>query len=198
LKRQLEWYRELIHTHKAAPSATYLAASGVGNDKLLPGPAGDRRPLGPGSRTLNQTPDPGVGPAAPPRRPSARSCGWAGHQRRSEHSDEAWQLLKWLTTDPGQRVFALKALTGDVSTAEELQKEQDPYWSIFLAEVPHQALLDDGTTPFYTTCVDIPASSLMGKLFQETGATLDIQAELDKLAADADKCLAESKIEPMP
>jgi hypothetical protein len=35
----------------------------------------------------------------------------------------------------------------------------------------------------------------MGKLFQDAGATMDIQAELDKLAADADKCLAESTIE---
>lgn len=51
------------------------------------------------------------------------------------------------------------------------------------------------TTPFYTTCVDIPASELMGKIFQDEGATLDIKTELDKLSTSADKCLAESKIE---
>jgi hypothetical protein len=72
---------------------------------------------------------------------------------------------------------------------------KDPYWSVFLAEVPFQDRLDDMTTPFYTTCVDIPASKVLGKLFQEDGATMDIKAELDKLAAEADKCLAESKIE---
>jgi len=49
------------------------------------------------------------------------------------------------------------------------------------------------TTPFYTTCVDIPASQLLGKLLQESGANLDIKAELDKLVAQADKCLAESE-----
>ena len=124
------------------------------------------------------------------------SCGWAGASTpTARHPDEAWQLLKWLTTDPGQRVFALKALTGDMSAAEELQQAKDPYWKVFLAEVPYQGRLDDMTTPFYTTCVDIPASELMGKMFQESGVNLDIQAELDKLAADADKCLAKSTIE---
>jgi hypothetical protein len=43
--------------------------------------------------------------------------------------------------------------------------------------------------------VDIPASKLLAKLFGDDGPTLDIKAELTQLAADADKCLAESKIE---
>ena len=120
--------------------------------------------------------------------------GW-GINSNCKTPDQAWQLLKWLTTDPGQRVFALKALTGDISVAAELQQADDPYWSIFLAEVPYQGRLDDMTSPFYTTCVDIPASDVMGKIFQDEGATLDIKTELDTLAANADKCLAESVIE---
>lgn len=120
--------------------------------------------------------------------------GW-GINSNCKTPDQAWQLLKWLTTDPGQRVFALKAMTGDKSVAEELQQADDPYWSVYLAEVPYQGRLDDMTTPFYTTCVDIPASELMGKVFADDGVNLDIKAELDKLAEQADKCLAESKIE---
>lgn len=199
-----EWYRELIHTNYAAPSATYLTASGVGNDKLFTqgqlAIAGTY--WGPWFQdTFNQTPDLKWSVVPLPTGPGGHFgaimwMGW-GINAKSEHPDEAWQLLKWLTTDPGQRVFALKALTGDKSTAAELQQEKDPYWSVFLAEVPYQATLDDGLSPFYTTCVDIPASTLMGKLFQEGGATMDIQAELDALAAEADKCLAESKIEPL-
>jgi hypothetical protein len=104
-------------------------------------------------------------------------------------------LLKWLTTDPGQQVFALKAMTGDKATAAALKLDKDPYWQVFLAEVPFQDLLDDMTSPFYTTCVDIPASKLMGKVFQDNGKTLDIKTELDKLAAEADKCLVESKLQ---
>jgi multiple sugar transport system substrate-binding protein len=200
-----EWYRDAIHKYHVAPSATYLTAAGVANDKLFSQSelaiAGTY--WGPWFQdTFNQTPDLKWTVVPLPTGPGGHYgaimwMGW-GINAKSEHPDEAWQLLKWLTTDPGQRVFALKALTGDKSTAAELQQEKDPYWSVFLAEVPHQAVLDDGTTPFYTTCVDIPASTLMGKLFQEGGATMDIQAELDKLAADADKCLAESKIEKLP
>ena len=199
-----EWYRDLIHKYKVAPSATYLTSSGVGNDKLFTqgqlAIAGTF--WGPWFQdTFNQTPD--LKWTVVPL-PTGSGGHWAaimwmgwGINARSEHPDEAWQLLKWLTTDPGQRVFALKALTGDVSTAAELQQEKDPYWSVFLAEVPHQAVLDDGLSPFYTTCVDIPASELMGKLFQESGATMDIKADLDTLAANADKCLAETKIEKL-
>jgi len=197
-----EWYRDLIHKYHAAPSATYLAASNVGNDKLFTqgqlAIAGTF--WGPWFQdTFNQEPNLkwSVGPL--PTGPGGHEAaimwmGW-GINANSKNPEEAWQLLKWLTTEPGQRVFAAKALTGDIAVAAELQKEKDPYWGAFLAEVPYQGRLDDMTTPFYTTCVDIPASTLIGKLFQEAGATMDIKAELDKLAADADKCLAESKIE---
>ena len=119
--------------------------------------------------------------------------GW-GINSKSPHFDQAWQLLKWLTTSPGQQVFALKALTGDKSVASSLELEKDPYWSTFLAEVPYQDHLDDMTTPFYTTCVDIPAGKLLGKLYQETAPKLNIKNELDKFAADADACLANSHL----
>jgi multiple sugar transport system substrate-binding protein len=199
-----EWYRDMIHTSQVAPSATNLTASGVGNDKLFTqgqlAIAGTY--WGPWFQdTFNQTPGLKWTVVPLPTGPGGHFgaimwMGW-GINAKSAHPDQAWQLLKWLTTDPGQRVFALKALTGDQSTAAELQQEKDPYWSVFLAEVPHQAILDDGTSPFYTTCVDTPASTLLGKMFQDSGKTMDVKAELDKLAADADKCLAESKIEKM-
>ena len=199
-----EWYRDLIHKHHVAPTANYLAASGVSNDKLFTQGqlAISGSFWGPWYQDVfNGTPDLKWTAVPLPTGPGGHWgaimwMGW-GINGRSEHPDEAWQLLKWLTTDPGQRVFALKALTGDISTAAELQKEKDPFFGVFLAEVPYQAVLDDGLSPFYTTCVDIPASTSIGKLFAETGPTLDIKAELDKLAADADKCLAESKIEPL-
>ena len=194
------WYRDLIHKYHVAPTATYLAASNVGNDKLFSqgqlAIAGTY--WGPWFQdTFNQTPDLKWTVAPLPTGPGGHKAaimwmGW-GISAKSKNPDQAWELLKWLTTEPGQRVFALKALTGDKGTAAELQKEKDPYWSVFLAEVPYQDRLDDMTSPYYTTCVDIPASKLMGRLFQEDGARLDIKAELDKLVAEADKCLAESK-----
>jgi len=196
------WYRDAIHKHHVAPSATYLASTGVGNDKMF-----SQNQLaiagtywGPWFQdTFNKTPDLKWAVIPLPTGPGGHHAaimwmGW-GINSKSKHPAEAWQLLKWLTTEPGQRVFALKAMTGHIKVAAELQQSKDPYWSVFLAEVPFQDRLDYMTTPFYTTCVDIPASKVLGKLFQEDGATMDIKAELDKLAAEADKCLAESKIE---
>jgi multiple sugar transport system substrate-binding protein len=197
-----EWYRDFIHTYHVAPSASYLTATNIGNDKLFTqgqlAIAGSY--WGPWFQdTFNQEPNLKWSAIPLPTGPGGHEAaimwmGW-GINANSKNPNQAWQLLKWLTTEPGQRVFAAKALTGDKAVAVELQKEEDPYWKVFLAEVPFQGRLDDMTTPFYTTCVDIPASTLMGKLFQDAGATMDIQAELDKLAADADKCLAESTIE---
>ena len=197
-----EWYQDFVHSSGAAPNATYMAATNVGNDQMFSDGmlaiAGSY--WGPWFQDVfNQAPDLSWQVVPLPTGPGGHEAaimwmGW-GINANSEHPEEAWQLLKWLTTEPGQRVFALKALTGHIGTAEELQKADDPYWSVFLAEVPYQGRLDDMTTPFYTTCVDIPASELIGKLFQEGGADMDIQAELDAFVIEADKCLAESTIE---
>jgi multiple sugar transport system substrate-binding protein len=197
-----EWYRDLIHKHHVAPDATYLAASNFNHTDMFSGGqlaiAGSF--WGPWYQdTFNAAPDLKWAAISLPTGPGGHKAaimwmGW-GINANSKNPKAAWELLKWLTTEPGQRVFALKALTGDAKVAAELQQEKDPYWGIFLGEVPHQDRLDDGTTPFYTTCVDTPASQLMGRLFQESGATLDIQAELDELAAEADRCLAESMVE---
>jgi multiple sugar transport system substrate-binding protein len=195
-------YRDLIHKYHVAPSASFLGASGVTNDKLF----SDGKLAVSGSfwgpwfqDTFNKAPNLKWTAIALPTGPGGHHAaimwmGW-GINSKSKNPDQAWQLLKWLTTGPGQQVFALKAMTGDKATAASLQQEKDPYWQVFLAEVPFQDQLDDMTTPFYTTCVDIPASKVMGKVFQDTGKTLNIKPELDKLAAEADKCLAESTLQ---
>jgi multiple sugar transport system substrate-binding protein len=197
-----EWYRDFVHNSGATADATIMAATNVPFQDMFTG--GTLAILssyhGPWWQDVfNEAPDLSWAVVPLPTGPGGHEAaimwmGW-GINVNSENPEEAWQLLKWLTTEPGQRVFALKALTGHIGSAEELQKEDDPYWSVFLAEVPYQGRLDDMTTPFYTTCVDIPASELMGKLFQEGGAEMDIQAELDAFVAEADQCLAESTIE---
>jgi ABC-type glycerol-3-phosphate transport system substrate-binding protein len=197
-----EWFRDFIHKEHAAPGASYMAAIEQGFSDLF---ANNKLAIagsywGPWFQdTFNKAENLKWAVVPLPTGPGGHEAAimWMGWGINSNCStpDEAWQLLKWLTTDPGQRVFALKAMTGDKSVAAELQQEKDPYWSVYLAEVPFQGRLDDMTTPFYTTCVDIPASELMGKIFADEGVDLDIQAELDKLAESADKCLAESTIE---
>jgi multiple sugar transport system substrate-binding protein len=196
------WYRDLIHKYKVAPSASFLAAGGITNDKLF----SDGKLAISGSfwgpwyqDTFNKAKDLKWQAVPLPTGPGGHHAaimwmGW-GISSTSKHPQEAWELLKWLTTEPGQQVFALKAMTGDIKTANTLPALKDPYWAVFMAEAPYQDQLDDMLTPFYTTCVDINASKLMGKVFQDGGASLDLKAELDALAATADKCLNESTLQ---
>ncbi len=196
------WYSDLIHKYKVAPGASFLTASGISNDKLFSegkvAVAGSY--WGPWFQdTFNKAADLQWSAIPLPTGPGGHKgaimwMGW-GINAESKYPAEAWQLLKWLTTEPGQQVFALKAMTGDIKTATTLPALKDPYWDVFMKEAPFQDQLDDMSTPFYTTCVDIPASKLMGKMFQDGGAKLDLQVELDALAAAADKCLKESTIQ---
>ncbi len=196
------WHRDLIHKHKVAPTASYLGASGVTNDKLFSEGklAVSGSYWGPWYQdTFNKAANLQWQAVPLPTGPGGHKAaimwmGW-GINAKSAHPDEAWELLKWLTTEPGQQVFALKAMTGDIKTAETLPALKDPYWDVFMKEAPFQDQLDDMTTPFYTTCVDTPASKLMSKVFQDGGDKLDLKAELDALAAAADKCLKESTIQ---
>jgi multiple sugar transport system substrate-binding protein len=197
-----QWFHDVVHQYKVVPGASYLTAGGITNDKLF----SDGKLAISGSYwgpwyqdVFNKAPGLQWTVVPPPSGPGGHHgaimwMGW-GISSTSEHPNEAWQLLKWLTTEPGQQVFALKALTGDIKTATTLPALKDPYWAVFLKEAEFQDQLDDMTTPFYTTCVDIPASKVMGRVFQDTGADIDLKAELDALAAEADQCLKESTIE---
>ena len=117
--------------------------------------------------------------------------GW-GINANTEHPEEAWALLKFLTTEPGQRVFALKALSAVRSVSEEMQRVDDPYWGVFINEANFLGSLDEQKNPYYGPCVFTPAGDLLTRVMSEGGDSLDIQAELDALAVAADTCLAES------
>ncbi len=197
-----QWYSDLIHKYKVAPSASFLAAGGITNDQLFSTGklAISGSYWGPWYQdTFNKAKDLKWQAVPLPTGPGGHHAaimwmGW-GISSTSKHPQEAWELLKWLTTEPGQQVFALKAMTGDMKTANTLPALKDPYWAVFMAEAPFQDQLDDMTTPFYTTCVDINASKVMGKVFQDGGEKLDLKSELDNLAKTADKCLSESTLQ---
>ena len=114
--------------------------------------------------------------------------GW-GINPQTKNPLAAWTLLKWLTTDPGQRVFAAKALTADLAVAQQLQQKSDPFWGVFSRETANLDESDDARSPYYTTCVDIPGSALLGQMMAENGGQFDIQNELDRFADSADQCL---------
>lgn len=197
-----QWYSDLIHKWKVAPSASFLTAGGITNDQLFSQGklAISGSYWGPWYQdTFNKAANLQWAAIPLPTGPGGHHAaimwmGW-GINSKSKNPDDAWQLLKWLTTEPGQQVFALKAMTGDIKTANTLPALKDPYWDVFMKEAPFQDQLDDMLTPFYTTCVDINASKVMGKVFQDGGEKLNLKTELDTLAATADKCLAESTIQ---
>lgn len=146
---------------------------------------------------FNETPDLSWGVAPLPVGPGGTHesavmwMGW-GINPETEHPEEAWALLKYLTTEPGQRVFALKALSADRSVSEEMQRVEDPYWGVFIEEGNHLGALDEQKTPNYNQCVFVPGGELLTRVLSEGGDQLDIQAELDALAASADQCLADA------
>lgn len=194
-----EWYRDLVHTHHVAPSETTIGGTEGGRVQMFQ----DGKIAigvtfhGPWWQDVfNNTPnlDWGVvpipsGPAG--HRSAVMWMGW-GINAKTEHPDEAWELLKWLTTEPGQRVFALKALSADRAVSEELQRVDDPYWGVYVAEAEYLDQLDEQLNAYYGPCVFTPAGDLLKRVLSDGGDQIDIAAELDALAVSADACLAES------
>ena len=190
------WYSDLIHVYHVAPDISLLAAQHITNEDLFR----QHRLAIVGSfwgpwyqAVLNQ--DPLLKwqvvplPAGPSGHKSTMSwMGW-GINPHSKYPQAAWTLLKWLTTDPGQSVFASKALTADLGVAQQIQQQSDPFWGVFNRETANLDGLDDTFSPYYTTCVDIPGSALLGKMMAGDGGQFDIQNELDEFAASAEQCL---------
>lgn len=194
----LSFYRDLVFVHHVAPSATVIGAVEGGRTQMFQDGkiAMGMTFHGPWWQdVLNETPNLEWTVAPVPAGPGGHHSvlmwlGW-GIYGKTEHPAEAWKLLKWFATEPGQRVFALKALSGNPVVSQEMQRETDPYWGVFIAETNYLGPLEELRTPYYSTCVSTPAGDLMKRLLADGGDALDIQAELDKLATDADKCIAE-------
>jgi multiple sugar transport system substrate-binding protein len=198
--KALEWYRDLVFKYHVAPSGTTIGAvtAGMGgrvqmfiDGKIAMGITFH----GPWWQdVLNSTPNLEWTVAPVPAGPGGHHSvlmwlGW-GISGQSEHPDEAWKLLKWLTTEPGQRVFALKALSGNPAVSQEMQRETDPYWGVYIAETNFLGPLEELRSPYYSPCVSTPAGDLMKRLMADGGDALDVQAELDTLATNADACIA--------
>lgn len=195
-----EAYRDLVFVDHVAPNANDIGAIEGGRVQMFQ----DGKVAigvtfhGPWWQDVfNQTPNLQWGvvplPAGPngTRESAVMWMGW-GINANTEHPEEAWALLKFLTTEPGQRVFALKALSAVRSVSEEMQRVDDPYWGVFINEANFLGSLDEQKNPYYGPCVFTPAGDLLTRVMSEGGDSLDIQAELDALAVAADTCLAES------
>ena len=195
-----EFTRDLVHKYHVAPQAEDIDAAG-GNDALFKegklaisghywGPWYQK-----GFDTISDlkwtvVPLP-TGPGG--HKGVIMWMGW-GINRDTEYPEETWALLKWLTTEPGQRVYTRHALTQVKSLAVELQRINDPFWGVFLAETEYVDTLDDAMHPGFFPCVSEDATAeFLLKTWQEDGEKIDIQSNLDQLAIDSDYCLAKKE-----
>lgn len=196
--RAWEFCRDLVHKYHVSPSATDLTAIKDGNLGLFQ--SGKLAMVGMYwgpwfNEAFNAIPNLKWTVVPLPTGPGGHKgiimwMGW-GINPKTEHPAEAWELLEWLTTEPGQRAFTRRALTEVKSVAVELQRVNDPFWGVFLAETEYIDVLDDAAHPYFDLCVaNGPTKDFLLKTWQDGGDQLDIKAELDKLAAEADVCLA--------
>lgn len=196
-----EFSRDLIHKYHVAPDAAFLDTQEDGNMSLFK--AGRLAIVGHFwgpwfMETLNATPGLKWAVVPLPTGPSGHKgvimwMGW-GLNTKTKHPQEAWQLLKWLTTEPGQRIFTRRAMTQYKPLAVEFQRVNDPFWGVFLAETEYVDIQDDTSNARFLKCVAIgPTSRLLYQVWAPGGDKIDIQTELDKLAVEADQCLASSE-----
>jgi len=195
-----QFYSDLVHEYHVAPSATDIGSIEGGRVQMFQdgqiaigitfhGPWWQD--------VLNETPNLDWSVSLLPAGPNGTNesavmwMGW-GINANTEHPEEAWALLSYLTTEPGQRVFALKALSADRAIAEEMQRTDDPYWSVYLEEGNRLGSLDEQKNPYYGPCVFTPAGDLLTRVMSDDGDSIDIRAELSALAVEADQCLAEA------
>ncbi len=193
-----EFTRDLVHKYHVAPSAEVIDAVG-GNDTLFKegklaisghywGPwYQEAFNIVPG---LKWTVVPlSTGPGG--HKGVIMWMGW-GINQETEHPEEAWELLKWLTTEQGQRVYSRRALTQVKSLAVELQRINDPFWGVFLAETEYVDSLDDAMHPGFFPCVsEGEAAEFLLNTWKEDGEKFDLQLELAQIAQKADQCLSD-------
>lgn len=190
----MEYWKDMVHTyHFAVPTNAVSAQPGV--DFLSTQQAAIHGPRGPwhfGSYSENPDLNWSVSPL--PTGPAGHKgviC-WSGFgiNRNTEHPDEAWQLLKFLGTAPGQRIYAGHAMSSMPTIMEETGVATDPLFEPFIAEADYLHPLDDMKGAKWTECVEGGLADIMLLLHSDEGADVDPQAELDALAESADACLA--------
>jgi multiple sugar transport system substrate-binding protein len=192
-----EMWRDMLHKYHIAPSIAQIQAQ-PGVDLFATGQAAMRGPWGTWDiPTYAETPGLNFRIAPLPSGPKGHygTVCWNGYgvNKDTDHPDEAWELLKWLGTEPGQLVFSQMALTSMPAVAEETGKALDPYWGPFLAESDHiYPAMDSNKVTVYYQCLGSDLDNLRGLLRSDEGAGVDPRPLLKDIAIKADACLAQN------
>lgn len=190
----LQLFQDSVHEYYISPSMAALEAQ-EGADLFGIGQAAMRGPHGPWQVTgYTENPDLNFVTVPIPAGPEGRFsviC-WAGFavNRNTEYPQESYELVKYFAT-VGQNTFVEHALTANVEVSEAADQAGNPLWSTFVNEIPNLHALDDLKTAHWVECMNTPISNLLAAIQSPEGADVDIMAELDAIAEEADVCLAQ-------
>jgi len=188
----LELYRNANFVWHISPSVSAREAQ-PGVDLFASGQAAILGPQGPWPiRQYSENPDLNFANIPNPAGPAGRIAvtTWAGHavNKNTEHPEEAWALVKYLATE-GQNGFVEWGLVPHIEASTVSGQATDIHQGVFISEIPVVHGLDVVKTTFYGECINTPISSLLQAVGSEGAMDIDLQAELDSIAADADSCL---------
>lgn len=191
----MEYWRDLVHKYHVAPSTADLEAQ-PGIDLFASGQAAMLGPYGPWNLTgYAENPDLNFATVPMPTGPAGHYsviC-WAsiGINRTTEHPEEAWELLKWMGTAPGQSVFVEVALSSMPEILNQSGKLDDPLWRTYIDEIPYLHPIEDIKNHRWNQCLDVPLNDLLMVLRSPEGADVDPRPVLEGIAETADVCLTE-------
>ncbi len=190
----LKLYQDSVHTYHISPSVAAIEAQ-PGVDLFSANQAALRGPTGPWMLSgYSENPDLSYAIAPMPSGPAGEKsviC-WSGFavNEKSENAEAAYKLVKYIATK-GQDILVDFGMTADKALAASTGRESDPLWAPFMNEVGNLQPLDDLKTAYWVECVNTPVSKLLESIQGPDGAGVDIQAELDAVASEADTCLAQ-------
>lgn len=190
----VEFYRDAAHVYHITPTVAALDAQ-PGVDLFGSGQAAIRGPRGPWHLTsYSENPDINFAivpmPAGEAGHYSVICWSGFGVNRNTEYPQESYELVKYLAT-VGQNTYVEHALSANIAANEAAGYADDPLWGQFVAEIDNLHPLDDMKTVDFVECVESPLKNLLASVQGEAGVDMDIQAELDDIAATADECLAQ-------
>jgi multiple sugar transport system substrate-binding protein len=188
----LELYRNANFVWHISPSVSAREAQ-PGVDLFSSGQAAILGPHGPWPiRQYSENPDLNFANVPNPVGPAGRVAvtTWAGHavNANTEHPEEAWELVKYMAT-VGQSGFVEWGLVPHIEASTASGQATDVHQGVFIAEISVVHPLDVTKTVFYGECINTPVSSLLQAVSSEGAMELDLQAEVDALAEEADECL---------
>ncbi|MGL4610977.1 MAG: ABC transporter substrate-binding protein [Trueperaceae bacterium] len=190
----LKLYQDSVHTYHISPSVAAIEAQ-PGVNLFQSSQAAIQGPTGSWNITpYSENPEISFAtvpmPSGPAKQASVICWSGFGVSKDSKHPQEAYEFVKYFSTK-GQEIMVELGLTADKALSDKTGRASDPLWSPFVQGIDTLQPLDDFKTAHWVECINMPVSNLLQSIQSPDGADVDIQAELDAMATEADTCLAQ-------